>query len=303
MKIDKFITYIKNLFRNIKFLMKYSLEEHERDQMFEVLNRVEDIYHYEIMDPHRKADVWFPNVLDYEGTIKILLEQPKSFCRFGDGEINLMEGRSISFQKYDARLAEGMRQILRENNPDLYVGINYNYFHSSSEMSDYVRRFYLIDVKPHRDFLIRNCNRERDFYIAAAFNQMYTAFDEMNIDAYYHQILSMFKDRKLVVFLGENVMKKLEYNIFDVAESVEYVYGPSSDAFEQFDDLLQQAQSYPKDYTLCFILGPTSKVLVSELSKKGYIAWDIGHMAKDYDAYRKKVDKTTGFIQEFYAPD
>ena len=39
-------------------------------------------------------------------------------------------------------------------------------------------------------------------------------------------------------------------------------------------------------------------VLAADLADMGYIAWDIGHAAKDYDAYMKKVDKTDAVIDK-----
>lgn len=33
------------------------------------------------------------------------------------------------------------------------------------------------------------------------------------------------------------------------------------------------------------------------------MAWDIGHLAKDYDAYMRGIDKTEGNIAEFLKPD
>ena len=59
----------------------------------------------------------------------------------------------------------------------------------------------------------------------------------------------------------------------------------------------------PNKKIFVFILGPTANALVYKLSQKGYIAWDIGHLAKDYDAYMKKIEKNEKNIFEFFKPD
>lgn len=81
------------------------------------------------------------------------------------------------------------------------------------------------------------------------------------------------------------------------------MYGPKHNSFDQFDTLLSKAKMYPSNKTLVFILGPCSKALVYELAKEGYIAWDVGHLAKDYDAWMKGMDKTPQNIIDFYKPD
>ena len=59
----------------------------------------------------------------------------------------------------------------------------------------------------------------------------------------------------------------------------------------------------PKDYLICIILGMTAKVLVAELTDMGYMAWDVGHLAKDYDVFMRKVEKTEDNRAEFWKPD
>ena len=61
--------------------------------------------------------------------------------------------------------------------------------------------------------------------------------------------------------------------------------------------------TYSKDHILCFVLGPTATVLTYELSQQGYIAYDIGHMAKDYNAFMNKEPRTPENSAKFFAPD
>ena len=82
-----------------------------------------------------------------------------------------------------------------------------------------------------------------------------------------------------------------------------YEAGPAKNAFNEYSNLLERALHYQKDYLLCFILGQASKVLVYELSNRGYYAWDIGHLAKDYNSYMTREERTVQNIQKFYAPN
>ena len=292
---------ILNILRNIKYLTQVSLAERDREQMFQTLLRAEDLYIYEMQDLENKDTL---QVLDYEETVSLLVNNPQSFCRFGDGEIVLMKGESIPFQEYDAELAEGLKKILsdNDNNKTMYVGINYNYFHSTRQLNEFNRKFYLTEVKPYRDFLNKICNRDR-IYIAAGFNQLYMALENYDYKKHYNNLIQLLKDKEIVLFSGKGIVDKLKYNIFEHAKSCIYETGPIKNAFSEFDSLMERARKYPKTKVLCFILGPASKVLVSSLDQEGYMAWDIGHLAKDYDAYCQNIEKTDDNIIDFYKPD
>ncbi|MBR1729429.1 MAG: DUF1792 domain-containing protein [Selenomonadaceae bacterium] len=60
---------------------------------------------------------------------------------------------------------------------------------------------------------------------------------------------------------------------------------------------------YPKDCIFEFILRSTATVLAYEMSNRGYIAYDIGHMAKDYNAFMNKEPRTPENSAKFFAPD
>ena len=293
------MSYLKNLWSNIRYLMLYSLRERERTLLYDGLNRVEDIYKYEIKNGDVEETL---DILNYDQTIDLLLENPKSFCRFGDGEIDIIQGRNIAFQEYNSKLARELENILKSDKEELYIGINYNLFHSSKNFSEYTRKFYLIDVKKYRDYLLSVCKRKKT-YIAAGFNQLYMCVENYDFSVYYGKILKLFEGRDIVIFCGKGILDHLQYDVFQKAKSVEYVYGDSMNAYKEYEKLLEKALQYPKEKTLCFILGPTSKVLVYELSQKGYCAWDIGHMAKDYDAYMQHKEKSDEEIINFFAPD
>lgn len=269
--------------------------------MYQTLLRAEDLYVYELLDKDFLEEKKL-QVLDYEKTISLLLEKPQSFCRIGDGEIDLIQGRSISFQEYDINLAEILKEILKIKCENLYVGINYNYFHSSKMLNDYNRKFYLTSVKPYRDFLNENCCKDRT-YIAAGFNQLYMVLDDFDYKEHFERLKKLFLNREIVVFAGEGIIENLKYNIFDYAKDCIYENGPIKNSFSQYERLLECSRNFPKNKILCYILGPTSKALVYKLSKEGYMAWDIGHLAKDYDMYCQKIDKSPENIINFFSPD
>ena len=297
--MNKIITLLKN----IKYLMNHSLNEEKKDIIYNTLIRLDDYYKYEILDDMEYINnMPVLDVYNYDETINLLLNKPKSFCRFGDGEIELIEGKGIPFQEYNEVLGRRLKNILHTYYRDMYVGINYNYFHNTRNMNELNRKFYLYDVKVYREKLLKYCNPTTK-YIAAGFNQLYMVMQKFDYDNYYDKIKSVFKDKELVVFCGVGILEKHEYNVFENCDSIEYVSFPNKNAFACYSEILNKARTYSKNKILCFILGPTSKILVEDLTKEGYMAWDIGHMAKDYDVYMRKVAKTQDEIGKFFMPD
>lgn len=297
--MNKVITFLKN----IKYLMNNNLKDSKRTIVCDALEHFDSYYKYEILDdPDFIDNMPVLSVYDYDETVDLLLKNPKSFCRFGDGEIDLIEGKDIPFQEYNHELGIRLKNILAVSNDSLYVGINYNYFHNTRNMNEYNRFFYLYDVVRYRARLIPYCNPMTK-YIAAGFNQLYMVMDDFNYDDYYNKVKDLFLNRELIVFCGHGILDNHKYNVFERCSSIEYVQYPSKNAYNCYKDILNCAKNYPKDKILCFILGPTSKVLVEDLTKEGYMAWDIGHLAKDYDAFMKKREKSEKEISDFFRPD
>lgn len=189
---------------------------------------------------------------------------------------------------------------------DFYVGVPYQYFHSLERLGEQSRRFTLIYGPRYRRLILDYCNFDQE-YLDAAFSSYYisssASIDRHYFDAYFHEVKSLFRGKNVILFAGEGVFTKLTSDVFEEARSQKLVEAPSRDAFDDFDALLAKARMYPKDTLLCFILGPTAKPLCYELSKDGYLAWDIGHLAKDYDAYCKNIQRSPEALKTFMSPD
>ena len=277
---------LSQLFINLRYLAKTDL----RDELDKRFVEFEDYYRYMLRD--EPLVIPRPHILNAEETIELLLNEPKSFSRFGDGEINIMTGSKTDMHHADPRLASYLWEIIKNQNENLYVGLPYGWFHANENSQDFVKEYLRRNSYKYRQLVLPVCNMNR-VYIAAGFNQVYMNTEGLDYDTYFSKVKKLFKGRKIVLFAGKGILNKLDYDIFDeVAERIN-VDGPVYNSFDYFDELFEKAKSFSKEYTLCFILGPVSKVLCYELSKLGYLAWDLGHLAKDYDAYCKKIEKTT----------
>jgi glycosyltransferase family protein len=296
MKTLKSITILKN----IKYLLTKSLSDEKEHYEEKMLIAVDQYYRYSLLN--EKIIVKRPHIYDYRDSIKLLLTTPKSFCRFGDGELEIMMGNSIPFQRYDFRLAQYLFEIIKYPISNFYVGLPYDYFHSIDTLNKFSRKFIMLNGVKYREFILQYCDMER-YYLDTGFTQKYINSDRINLEKHFDDVKMLFWDKDIVLFVGKDVLKKIQYNIFENVRSMKFVEVAAKNAFSDFDDILQYASSFPKKYTLCFILGPTAKPLIYELTKLKYTAWDIGHLVKDYNAFMTNIDKTPDNVEKFFQPD
>lgn len=290
---------IKRLIRNLIYLGSHELESNDLDVVYRTIRHTEDLVDTKMVFVEDDSIKVFS---DEESWNKIL-SNPKSIIRFSDGEFTILMGGSIGFQDYDKRLADYLARILKDENDEVFwIGTEFCYFHGYDNIVDCVKKHGYIWGPIFKKVFLENCNPFRE-YISSSFNQTYINHIEYDWNKYIMGVKELFRGRDVVVFSGVGVLDGLKYCIFDYARSCEYVPAPSKNAFSEFNMLLAKARSFSKDKTLCFILGPTSKPLVYELGKDGYIAWDLGHMAKDYDCCMRKASKNTDDVKRFYAPD
>jgi glycosyltransferase family protein len=240
-------------------------------------------------------------ILNTEETLKLLESEKISFLRYGDGEIALMKGDSIPFQEHDKKLSKRLKKLLKTDEEGLKIGIPYYYMNPLDNLNEFVEKFAL-SLASQRKFLCKRCSKDIT-YIDTAITQVYQTYSDYDFEDYYGHMQKMLEGKDVTIVCGEGVLDRLEYKAFDVCKSVQYIYAPSMNAYSQYKKILKEVLHTKSNRLVCIVLGPTAKVLVYDLYKKGYQAWDMGHYFKDYDAYMKKRPRTQAEITQFYKPD
>jgi len=269
---------LKNLRDNIRYLQNNRLKD-VRELSFEEL-----LYfrRYAMSLPGMRL----PQVRTLEETVAMLCDTGKSIARYGDGEIFLMRNEGIPFQKADPALARRLREVLRNPPDDCEIGVGRTYWYYDKRVLPYVRSFALKMMSEYGDFVEEHLDYDRTYYdtFASQFHQTMTGVDFADLYARYR---SIWRGRDILVVCGENAMTGLAHNLYDTASSIEYVYGPSRDAWFSYDVLLNQVRGKAAGRLVLLMLGPTATVMAADLAREGIRALDIGHLAKDYDAFRR----------------
>ena len=290
---------LATVINNLKYLLKNDLKEKEYQMRDEIIE--DTIYFFD----EEKEMIKHLNIKTFDESLKILSDNPKSYIRFGDGEVDIMCGRDSLFQPYNRELDLKLRNILLNFNPDkCYVGINRAYFQSPRFFSCHNRKFYRLEGGRLRRFFAGLCDSNKTYLDASCFGAYYRFDEDFDFDGHYNKIENLFRNKKIVVVCGDGVFKKIKYNIFDKCLDVKYIYGPSRDAFSEYKNIYNSiVKEVDRTYLVCIILGMTAKVLAHELTQDGYMVWDVGHLAKDYNAYKLRLPKNEKNKKEFWLPD
>ena len=297
MKIRKFWSW-KRIYNNLKFLIKYDL----MDEWFRLKDETIEDCVYEIDE--LKERLPHLQVLGEDETLNLLLRDPKSFARYGDGEIDIMKGKDVPFQDYNEELARKMKKQLIEKRDDLYIGLNSSYFQTPVKYSRRNRRFYRIYGTELRRFFNSICDQSNVYLDACCFGGHFRQGENYDIDGHFFKVKQLFKGKNIAIVCGKGILDSLDYDLFELCSKRMVIEAPKKNAFKEYDAIIGAiTQGVPKDYLICIILGMTATVLAGDLAQLGYVAWDIGHAAKEYDAYRKNVEKTDDIIDAFFSPD
>lgn len=291
------MTRVRNLIRNLNYLSKHSLWDQREEDIVYLTNKIIDdvSYEYGIEYPSEKKI----NILSTDETMKVLETTTKSFVRTGDGEIALMRGENHSFQTYNEEIAQRLLSLLRNPPENILVGLNEGYFTPLFQYDNH--KFYRRNAYEFREFYRKNCSTKVQYMDAACIGPLKNSQTQEKLFAHYDRWRKLFKDKELAIVCGEGILDEYEYDVFDMARSKVIISAPRTNAWSEHDKLIEKInQNIPQNVLIVFILGQAGKAMIPELSETGYVCWDVGHLAKYYNAVMREENWADS---SFFAPD
>ncbi len=238
---------------------------------------------YELADPRTLQNIKLPRILNIDDSLNELLISDKSVARYGDGEFKLIMGENIGFQKYNKKLSERLKEILRNENEKVLIGI--------IDVFGYCPPGYMKKVITLcRDTLYKYISFSKT-YVNACVTRKFKFENEDEGIEYYNKLKSLWKDKDIVIVEGAGSRLGVGNDLFDNAKSIQRILCPIKNAFSKYDEILTECLKYSKDKLFILALGPTATVLSVDLTNSGYRALDIGHLDTCYEAFLRKSDK------------
>ncbi|NLC93274.1 MAG: DUF1792 domain-containing protein [Treponema sp.] len=158
-------------------------------------------------------------------------------------------------------------------------------------------------MEKHDLEILNLLNFDKQYYDTFC-TQLYMALNNIDFEDYFQKIRMLWDNKDITIICGDRIFNNLKYNIFDNAKSIEYQYCSSEDAFYEYEEILAKAKKIEKNKLIFIILGPTATILAYDLANLGYRAIDFGHIAKDFNAYKCKINNN--LIEDtvrFFDPD
>ncbi|MCY7020354.1 SP_1767 family glycosyltransferase [Streptococcus sanguinis] len=226
------------------------------------------------------------SVLSIDQSLDYLLEKGASVVRFGDGEMDLVAGRSIVYQDFDPELSARLREIMSmESNerlmiclPDVFTGLE--------RYSIDAQNFWSLNHLPH--FLEKYKNICRAPWYGSTFiSRPYIDLeDKMPSAGYFAKLKQLWQDKDLLIVEGLTSRSGVGNDLFDGARSIKRIICPSRNAYSKLEAIKQAVREHAGNRLILTMLGPTAKVLVYDLVQEGYRALDIGHIDSEYEWFQ-----------------
>ena len=239
---------------------------------------------------YRKLDLLYsrlhksPQIESVATTLQYILTHKCSVFRFGEEELELMEGRKKLPFKLDPVLETRLKTVLQTESshliqciPDVFTGLN----QYRSRYSEYLK----IQIVRTRKNWYQHLSMDRIYY-NAFINQCYTLYaDKTNVQLYFDRWKAIWKDRDLLIVEGEKTRLGLDSDFFHTANSIKRILCPKSQAEEWHKELLEECQQFSKDHLILVAVDSMTGLLVLELTDCGYQTIDARQIGDEYEWY------------------
>ena len=230
-----------------------------------------------------------PRVVSIRATIQYIVDTKCSVARYGDGEMKLIMGNNISFQKLYPKLKERLSTILSSNDSNLVVCVP-NIFESLDIYTDHDKAFWREYLSRSRKKWYKLLDKNRTYYDAFVSRCYLPYRDKSGAAECFRMWRHLWNNRDLLIVEGAKTRFGVGNDLLDNAKSIRRILGPVINAFDKYEDILNEVVKYDKECLILIALGPTATILAADLSSLGYQAIDIGHLDIEYEWFLKQVD-------------
>ncbi len=205
-----------------------------------------------------------PKILSIEETVDTVLEKKLSMIRFGDGEITLIDGLDLPFQKWSKDLAEKLEAILQVENEkllicipgmwgrlDIFMGYAYHFIMHHMYRYNHVWNTILSYSRTYGD---TNVTRH---YLAYK--------DKTKAKTLFEKIKSLWQKEHVILIEGAKSRLGVGNDLFKNTVSVKRILCPPENAFSKVNDIETEVLKYDTSHLILLSLGPTAKVLAYSL--------------------------------------
>lgn len=232
-----------------------------------------------------------PIIRPAEELLEIIINEKKSLSRFGDGELEIMQGRERPwFQLPDHKLAERLMEVFNTRDERIIIALADNFGKLdcyTDQAADGIREYLEHGI---REDLMKVIDTKRVYYDTYVTRPYMIYKNKEHAVRIFQLFKEVWKERNLLFVEGRQAFIGVRNDLFDGAASIRRIIVPSKNAFFTYERILNAVKQNIADDTLVLIsLGPTATVLAYDLAMEGVQAIDIGQLDNEYDWFLRGV--------------
>lgn len=230
------------------------------------------------------------NILSIQDTIDYIIETNCSVSRFGDGEFNLSSGSSIGFQAVSHDLSEKLISLLSSPSDSKGVLICLpGFFAFPNEYEKRTKKFWRKILVQKRKKWYSYCDKNYTYGNADITRCYIELSDKTQTEKYFNSLKKIWDNRDLLIVEGEKTRLGVGNDLFANAKSIKRILCPPTNAYDYYEEIINNILSVAKNELILLALGPTSTILSVDLANRGYRAIDIGNIDKEYEWFLSKA--------------
>ncbi|MCF7898673.1 MAG: SP_1767 family glycosyltransferase [Candidatus Pacebacteria bacterium] len=240
-----------------------------------------------------------PKVLSIEETIDKIISEKLSVIRFGDGEISLIDGLDLAFQKRSDELSNKLEEIIKSDNEKLLTCIP-GIWGKLDHIVDYAYDFNMHHI--YRYYHVwENLLSYKKNYGDTNVTRHYLGYkDKSKAGEIFKKIFSLWENQDIVLIEGEKSRLGVGNDMFDNVKSLKRILCPPENAYSKYKVIEKEALKIDKNTLILLSLGPTAKIIAYDLFLLGYRVIDIGHIDMEYEMFLRKETKQVKVPHKYF---
>jgi glycosyltransferase family protein len=241
----------------------------------------------------------FPTVLDIDETIAAINKNKLSVIRFGDGELSLIEGHDLGFQRFDPDLAARLIETLATQHEKLLVCVP-DIFNKLEQYTPTSYWFELHHLFRYGHVWETYLNRNQIYGDALLTRPYLGRKDKENSGARFNGLKEIWDSEDITLIEGAQSRLGVGNDLFAHAKSISRILCPPENCWSRVKDIENEVLKASKDSLILLSLGPTAKPLALTLFEKGYRVIDIGHIDMEYEMFTRGHKKITALPNKYF---
>lgn len=223
-------------------------------------------------------------IMNSVDSIEFIIANKCSLSRFGDGELDSIEGLGGEYQHPSPRLSSMLLECLQSDLPNHRVAIPNHLNHYEGKPK---QGFWTNYVVGHHKKFLRWLSFDKVYLDTQLTRFYYEHKDKSHCVEHVALIKQIWNGRDVIIVEGCKTRSGIGNDLYANAKSVHRILGPALSGFDKYDEIYDFiVKNVGKDKLILLSFGITATVLAYELAKLGYQAIDLGHLDIEYEWFR-----------------